>query len=98
VTVCTPEDGIVKDEICRNSDDVRLISRTFLVIDCIVIINNAVDYNGAKFGIKTLKLLYIALFNILNYVYHESQVSLLCCLTVQMWTYAVTQCSGKYKE
>jgi hypothetical protein len=46
--------GIVNDETCWNSDGARLISKTFLVIDCIVIINNTMDYSGAKFGINTL--------------------------------------------
>jgi hypothetical protein len=50
---CDPEDDIINDETCRENDELKLISRTCVVIDCTVTINNAMEYSSAQLNAKT---------------------------------------------
>jgi hypothetical protein len=43
--VCTPEDDTVNVETCRDNGEFKLISRTFVVTDCTVLINRNVQDN-----------------------------------------------------
>jgi hypothetical protein len=51
-SVCTSEDDTANVETCQNNDKFKVISRTCVVIDCIVIIYNAKGYNVVQINIK----------------------------------------------
>jgi hypothetical protein len=50
-----------------DNDEFKVISRTRVVIDCIVIINNAMDYNGAQLNIQISKMCKTAILPVTLY-------------------------------
>jgi hypothetical protein len=50
--MCTPENDVVNVETCREIRELKIILRNCIVIGCIVILNNAMGYNGAQLNIK----------------------------------------------
>jgi hypothetical protein len=58
-----PEDVIINVETCPHNDEFKLILRTCVVIDCGVIANNSMDYNGAQLKIN----IWNANINLMNF-------------------------------
>lgn len=48
----TLENDVVNVETCRDIPDLKIILRNCIVIGCIVISNNTMDYDSAELDIK----------------------------------------------